>query len=216
VGCQTQKNIELKAVSTPKEAVQRLIEGNERWIKSEMSHPNQTLTQRETVAKKGQKPFATIVTCSDSRVSPEFIFDQGVGDIFIIRVAGNVLDVTGMASVEYGIDHLHTPLLLILGHTQCGAVTAACEEKKDDHGDHGSIPMLLEKISPVVQKTKAENEKLSGKDFIEATAKNNVLSVIENLPKSPVVNQLLQEKKIEIIGAIYNLESGKMEIIYPR
>ena len=109
---------------TGDQALQRLVEGNQRSVAGAWTHPHQSLERRAGLTK-GQAPFAVILACADSRVSPEVLFDQGLGDLFVIRVAGNVIDNLGLGSLEYAAEHLHTPLIVVLGHTQCGAVQAA-------------------------------------------------------------------------------------------
>ncbi|MEW6238658.1 MAG: carbonic anhydrase [Candidatus Omnitrophota bacterium] len=188
-------------------ALMLLQAGNERYVKGERTYPNQDDARRHNTAK-GQHPYATIIGCSDSRAPIEHIFDAGVGDIFTIRVAGNVCDIDEIGSIEYGADHLGTPLLVILGHTHCGAVTAVAE------GDdvHGSIPELVDNILPAMESVKREHPDLKGQELIQKVVEANVLRAIEDLLiRSETVRQSLEEKKMRVIGAIYDLESGKVE-----
>ena len=127
---------------TPDEALQRLIDGNARFTAGKVDHPNQDAARRTALAK-GQSPFAIIFGCSDSRVSPEVLFDQGLGDLFVIRVAGNVVDADEAGSVEYAFEHLHSPLLLVLGHQNCGAVAAALMPQSEREKETKDIQAIM-------------------------------------------------------------------------
>ena len=138
--------------------LQKLIDGNNRFITKNSIHPNISEETRISLVKK-QTPFATVITCSDSRVPPEIIFDVGLGDIFVIRTAGHILTNAGLATLEYAIHHLHTKLILVMGHTHCGAVKSAvkdCENCKDykDHNNHSNLQELVSRITPLVEKAK--------------------------------------------------------------
>ncbi len=161
----------------PDEAVQRLTQGHARFLAGKSSHPNADAARRQQTAAEGQHPFATILSCSDSRVPLEVLFDQGIGDIFVIRVAGNVCGVDEMGSIEYGVDHVGTPLLVVLGHSQCGAVTAAAAAAEL----HGSIKPLVARIAPAVAKAQAAHPELHGKDLVPAATEANVWQSIEEL-----------------------------------
>jgi len=189
---------------TGKEALQKLADGNKRYIAQKPIHPNQTTDRRRELVK-GQKPFAAILSCSDSRVPPEVIFDQGLGDLFVIRVAGNVLDTTTIASAEYAAEHLDVPILVVLGHSKCGAVTAAV----NSGGTEGHIGDLMKIIEPAVKKARD----MDG-DLIDNAIKVNVEMVVEQLKElSPVISHLVSESKLEIIGALYDLESGEFMVL---
>lgn len=189
-----------------KESLQKLIEGNNRYVTAKMTHPNQSAEKR-TELTKGQKPFAIILSCSDSRVPPEVIFDQGLGDLFIIRDAGNIIDNVALGSIEYAVEHLGTPLIMVLGHKKCGAVTAATKgEMTNTH-----IDSIIEAIKPAVDKNKGTKG-----DIVDETARTNVKMVIDNLKQSkPVIEEFFKEGKVSIVGGYYDLDSGKVEIIYP-
>jgi len=189
---------------TEEEALQKLIDGNKRYIAQKLTHPNQTTDRRMEIVK-GQKPFAAILSCSDSRVPPEVIFDQGLGDLFVIRVAGNVLDTTTIASAEYAAEHLDVSILVVLGHSKCGAVTAAVSADEPE----GYIGDLMKIIEPAVKKAKG-----MGGDMIENAIKVNVEMVVERLKElSPVISHLVSERKLEVIGALYDLESGEFKVL---
>lgn len=188
-------------------AIQRLEDGNGRFAAGKSRHPNVTPARREETTKNGQKPFATVLTCSDSRVPVEGVFDQGVGDIFVVRVAGNVCDVDEAGSIEYGVDHLGTPLLMVLGHTQCGAVTAVVTSAKV----HGNIERLVSKIRPAAEKAGAAHANLHGKDLVPAAIEANVWQAIDDLLKSSeIVRNRAKEGKVKVVGGIYDLENGQV------
>ncbi len=185
-------------------ALQKLIEGNKRYADGKPVYPNQTMKRREEVAK-GQSPFAVIISCSDSRVPPEIIFDQGLGDLFVVRVAGNIVDNMVMASVEYAAKHLNVQLAVVLGHKSCGAVDAAI---KSD-GSHGSIDSLIKAIKPAVERAKNQTG-----DLQDNAVKANVKIVVYQLKSSkPILCELVKNNKLMIIGAFYDLDSGLVDTI---
>lgn len=191
-------------VKTADEAKQLLVEGNNRFVSGNVLNKDISDTRRAELAK-GQHPFAVILTCSDSRVPPELLFDQGLGDIFIIRTAGNVLDQIAMGSVEYGVEHLSTPLLVVLGHSNCGAVKATV-----DGGDFpGSIPAIAAKIKPSVDKVK--NTGATGDALYQKSEDENIKAVMAYLEETPVVKELVETNKLTILGAKYHVDSGQVE-----
>ena len=186
-------------------ALQKLIDGNKRFANSKLMHVNQTRERRLEVAK-GQKPFAVIVTCSDSRVPPEIIFDQGLGDLFVIRTAGNIVDDIGLGSIEYAVEHLGVRLIVVLGHEKCGAVDAAV---KGGHAQ-GHIQKLIDEINPAVEKAK----NIKG-DLLDNSVKANVLRVVDQLNSSePILKEFVHEKKITVVGARYDLDDGVVTILH--
>lgn len=192
----------------PDAVVRQLSDGNTRFVTNRPAHPNTDAARRADTANNGQHPAATILTCSDSRVSPEIVFDQGIGDVFVVRVAGNVCDVDEMGSVEYGTDHLGTPLLVVLGHTKCGAVTAIVESAEV----HGHIPQLVDNIAPAVEKAQADHPDLQGKALVPQATKANVWQSVEDLlTKSAAVHKRVKSGKLKIVGAVYDISSGKVE-----
>jgi carbonic anhydrase len=189
------------------ESLTKLMEGNKRFISGEVSKKDIGEKRRQELAK-GQQPFATVLSCADSRVAPEIIFDQGLGDIFIVRVAGNVVESTTLGSIEYGVEHLHTPLLVILGHESCGAVKATLDAKGRPEGNIGAI---LKKIMPAVNKAK-----LAGKDKDETlniAVQENVKNTYRDIMKSRIVRELVHEGKLKVIGAEYYIGTGRFELI---
>jgi len=192
---------------TPDEIIAKLTEGNERFMSDQRMYPNLNQDRRTETAENGQHPYVTVITCSDSRVPVENIFDAGIGDIFVIRVAGNVVNKNEAGSIEYGVDHLHTPLFVVLGHTHCGAVTAAATHAEV----HGNIPHLIESIEPAVAKAKEELGE-NTEDLVPLSIKNNVWQSIEDLlTMSHTTIELVKENKLKIVGAIYHIEDGKIE-----
>uniref|UniRef100_A0A7C3WHX9 carbonic anhydrase n=1 Tax=Fundidesulfovibrio putealis TaxID=270496 RepID=A0A7C3WHX9_9BACT len=196
-----------KPLLTPDQALERLQRGNERFVASKMIHPNQDPFRRSTTAKEGQKPFATILGCADSRVPLELVFDTGIGDLFVLRVAGNVTYFDQAGTMEYGAEHLGSNLLVVLGHTKCGAVTAVV------NGDHvaGNIPALVANIVPAVTKTKADNPGLTGVDLTNKAIVANTWQAIEDAFKqSPMIRDMVKAGQVKVVGAIYDVESGKV------
>lgn len=184
-----------------------LKEGNARYVAGQPLRANQGPDRRAETVKGGQHPIATIIGCSDSRAPLEVLFDQGVGDIFVIRVAGNVAGQDELASVEYGVGHLGTPVVLVLGHTSCGAVTAAVQNAKA----HGHIAHLLGQIKPAVAKAKTWSPTASGEDLLNKSIKANVWLTMENLlRKSHEVREFVKDGKVLVLGGIYDLESGQI------
>ena len=192
---------------SPDEAISLLKEGNARFMLGNPIHPNINKERRIETTENGQHPFATVIACSDSRVPVEMLFDQGIGDIFVIKVAGNVCDVDEIASIEYGVDHLGTPVLVVLGHSHCGAVTAVCEDAEV----HGSIPQLVDNIVPVVKKIKEEEPDLHGKDLVDEAVAANVFQSIDDLLKnSKATRDRVKSGKLKIVGAVYDIHSGSI------
>jgi len=182
-----------------------LMEGNGRFVSGDLA--DKDFPERRAELLSGQSPFVTVVTCSDSRVPPELIFDQGLGDIFVIRVAGNVMDPVVLGSVEYGVEHLHTPLLVILGHQSCGAVTAATEG-----GAEGNIGSIMIEIEPAVEMAREMN--LTGSDLVEVAVDENIDLVIKNvLARSPITKELVEDGELVIFGAKYFLETGEVVVL---
>jgi len=190
------------------EALQKLMDGNKRFVSGTLAQKDLSLKRREELAK-GQKPFATVLTCSDSRVPPELLFDQGLGDIFVVRVAGNVVDPIALGSIEYAAEHLGSPLLLILGHSKCGAVKATLEEKGKPEGNIGEIE---KKIMPAVETAKKKGG--TQDEMLETAIKENVKNVYADIMKnSKIIPHLLKEGKLTIAAGEYNITTGKIEMI---
>lgn len=197
---------------SPDAALKMLEEGNARFVSGKPEHPHQNKARRVETATQGQTPFATILACSDSRSPVELIFDQGLGDLFVVRVAGNVAGVDETASIEYAAEHLHTPLLVVMGHTKCGAVTAVVEKAPLK----GSLLSLAAKIKPAVFRTQAAHRDLKGDALIALAIKANVQQAMTDLlRRSRIVKNLVKSGNLQVVGAIYDLESGKVEWLGP-
>lgn len=196
-----------EVVESGEEAKELLTNGNERFTEGLLTKKDLTEARRRHLAA-GQKPFAIIVSCSDSRVPPELIFDQALGDIFVVRVAGNVIDDVARGSVEYAVEHLGSPLIVVLGHEKCGAVKATVEGAGGAPAP-GSIGSIIEKISPSVEEAKLTG--LSGDEFVEEVANDNVKVSITALESSPIVKEKLEKHELTVVGAKYHLESGQVE-----
>lgn len=191
-----------------REALNLLKEGNRHFAEGHMQHPNISRARRDDTMTNGQHPFAAVVTCSDSRVPAELIFDRGIGDIFIIRVAGNVISDNETGSVEYAAEHLNVPVVVVLGHTECGAVTAAVKGGELP----GKIRTLVEQIQPAVAEARESGPDLQGVYMIRAAIKENVKLGIKNLEeKSFILKELAEKGELKILGAIYNIYTGEVE-----
>ncbi len=175
-----------------------LKSGNEHHVRHQYQHPHETAARQRELTTR-QNPHAEILSCSDSRVPPEIVFDQGLGDLFIVRVAGNVAGDTEIGSLEYGAEHLHIPLLVVLGHESCGAVTAAVQGGAQAH-----IAALVNLIKPAVEKSR----KVPG-DKVANAVRANVQLVVQQLRTStPVLSELVAHGKLKVVGGIYSLETG--------
>jgi carbonic anhydrase len=183
-------------------ALAELKAGNVHHVAKKYQHPHQT-ADRQQLLVSGQTPHSAILTCSDSRVPPEIVFDEGLGDIFAIRVAGNVAGDDETASIEYAAEHLHVPLVVVMGHQQCGAVSAAVEGGTMP----GKLPTLMAALQPAVDQSAHEPG-----DRIDNAVRDNVVHVVEQLRTAkPVLSELLEEGKLRIVGAVYSLDTGKVD-----
>jgi carbonic anhydrase len=197
-----------KAVYTADEALQQLIAGNQRFLAGQAHFPT---VCKETLADlaRGQRPYATILGCSDSRVPPELIFDANFGELFIVRVAGNVVSPEVMGSLQYAGAHLHTPLFLVLGHEGCGAVKAALESKLYDVQQRSRIHLLVNNILPGLPDLSdtASEEQLDG--AVEA----NVRWSMRQLAESPDGSRAMEEGRAKMVGAVYEIASGRVRFL---
>lgn len=200
---------------SPDEVMNMLIEGNQRFYNGKATYPHTDGARLKQAGKEnqGDHAYATVITCSDSRVPVELIFDAGVMDIFVIRVAGNVCDTDEIGSIEYGAAHVNTPIVLVLGHTQCGAVTAVTQEVQGHgHKLERNIPPLVDNIVPAVKKAMDLHKDLEGDAVIPFAIEENVWRGIEDLfMQSPAVRNLTKEGKVKVVGAIYDVGSGKVD-----
>lgn len=191
-------------VNPAKNPIERLMQGNHRYATSRTICHTDWSAKRATLLEN-QKPFAVIVSCSDSRVPPELIFDQSLGDLFVVRVAGNIVDDFAIGSIEYGVNILGAKVVVVLGHSNCGAVNAALKGMKFDN----HIQEVVNAIQPAVLITKGQKGNL-----LEKTIKANVKIVEDTLKNSkPLLSKLIKEGSLQICGAYYYLESGKVEFL---
>ena len=191
-------------VLTADEALQRLIKGNLRFLRGEARFPT---VQKEILADlaQGQRPYATILGCSDSRVPPELIFDAGFGELFIVRVAGNVLSPEIMGSLQYAGSHLHTPLFVVLGHSGCGAVQAALETQRRGVQHRARIQYLIDNILPGLPDP---DPRLPPAAQLECAVEANVRWTLSQLLETPEGQARMAEGRMKLVGAIYAIESG--------
>ncbi len=186
--------------------LQDLKDGNARFVSGKPRHHDYEKQIRDT--KKTQTPKVIVLSCSDSRSIPELAFDQGIGSIFTIRVAGNVINKDVLGSMEYAADVIGAKLIVVLGHTNCGAMAAACKDVK-----FGNLTGLLQQIQPAVQtaKTATPSGGCKDKNFVDAIAKQNVINMIQQIPqKSSIIARLVKVKKVKIVGGIYDVSTGKV------
>lgn len=196
------------AAPSPEKILAELKASNEHYVTGKTAHPNETQARRDETTDKGQHPVATFLSCSDSRVPVELIFDQGIGDIFVVRDAGNVCGSDEIGSIEYGVEHLGTPLLVVMGHSKCGAVTAAATNAAVG----GSIPVILERILPAVASARQAFPGFDANALIPEIIKANVWHSIADLyQRSAIVRELAHERKLKVVGAIYDIQSGRVQ-----
>lgn len=200
---------------SPDAVLTMLKEGNARFVSGKALNPHTDKARMALAGKEnqGDYAYATVLSCSDSRVPVERIFDAGIMDIFVIRVAGNVIDTDESGSIEYGLAHVNTPVLVVLGHTQCGAVTAIANQVQGHgHALERNIPALIEEIKPAVKAAMAANPEAKGKDVIPYAIEENVYHGIEELfMHSPVTLNLTKSGKVKVVGAIYDVSNGEIK-----
>jgi carbonic anhydrase len=188
------------------ESLKRLLDGNARFAAGKQNDLNgSALIDRRRAVTKDQKPFAVVVSCSDSRVPPELIFNVGLGDIFVVRTAGEVVDPVAMGSIEYAIEHLGAPLIVVLGHQRCGAVAAAVSGATE----LGNLPQVLDLIAPAVAETKGKPG-----DPVDNAVRANAIDVAKQVQSSsPIIVPRVQSGQVKIVAARYDLETGKVELL---
>jgi len=200
---------------SPAKALEMLKAGNERFYSGSAVHPHidDSRLRLAGMEDQGKYAYATVISCSDSRVPVELIFDAGVMDIFVVRVAGNVCDTDEAGSIEYGLAHVHTPVLVVLGHTQCGAVTAVTRAiNGEGHKLERNIPPLVANIAPAVKRAQSKHEDLQGDAIIPHAIEENVWQAIEDLfMRSPAVRNLVQAGTVRVVGAVYDVATGRIE-----
>ena len=197
---------ETQATLTPETALEILVEGNERFVKNLKA--NRNLLQQVNETSAGQFPFATILSCIDSRTSAELVFDQGLGDIFSIRIAGNILNEDILGSMEFATKVAGSKIIVVLGHTKCGAIVGAC-----NHVELGNLTTLLNKVQPAIfhERSVTENRTGANPEFVNKVTELNVHLTIDRIRReSPVIAELEEQHKIKIIGGIYDVDNGKV------
>jgi carbonic anhydrase len=193
---------------TSDQAMSELRDGNRRYVAGRARHPHADPARRRETFIRGQHPMAIVVACADSRVPVEIIFDVGVGDMFVIRVAGNVCATDETGSIEYAIEHLGTPLIVVLGHRDCGAVTAVVKGARE----LGSVPALVSHIQPAVDHVRRTQPTLSGDELIAAAVRQNVWHSIEDLfEHSDAARARAADGRLRVVGAIYDIHSGMID-----
>jgi carbonic anhydrase len=199
-------NKELQEAITPKMAIEILKEGNKRFINNLKA--NRNLLEQANETSDGQHPFAVILSCIDSRTSAELIFDQGLGDIFSVRIAGNIINEDILGSMEFACKVAGSKIIVVLGHSKCGAIKGAC-----DHVEMGNLTALLSKIQPAVydEKSILENRNSNNADFVEKVASINVKRTVNAImERSPILKEMIAKGEIGIIGGMHNLSDGEV------
>jgi carbonic anhydrase len=197
---------------TADKALEMLMEGNKHFVAGNLKHlEHMSASKARHELAKGQHPYAIIVSCSDSRVPPEILFDKGLGEIFVIRVAGNVVAPHELGSIEYAAEHLGSSLVMVLGHERCGAVTAAV----DAHGPaEGNIGSIVGCITPAVERARKKNPAAAHADLVESAVSENVKLVAKDIQgQSAVMKKMVAEGKVRIVGAKYDLDDGLVQMI---
>jgi carbonic anhydrase len=186
----------------PKTSLKRLMDGNRRYVYNKSTHPNRSEERRAEI-KSSQSPYAVILGCSDSRIVPEIIFDEGLGDLFVVRVAGNIISDTELESIKYSAMNLNSSIILVLGHQNCGAVSAVLKNNAS------GIPTIAELIEPSILKAKESG----ANNLLKESIKNNALNMAQILKNTPEIQELILNKKIDVEAGYYNLKSGRVEIL---
>ena len=188
------------------QAIKRLEDGNARFVAGKPQHPHETSEWRHSLEKE-QRPFAVVLGCSDSRVPTELVFDQGFGDLFVIRVAGNIVDTDVTASIEYAIDHLGTQLIVVMGHSHCGAVTATLDHLANPDGEPAEVVSLLYRIEPAI--IGIPND-LSRDKRIDHAVQRNVELAVRRLSRVPDLRRSINAGRIKVVGAVYDMHTGEV------
>ncbi len=212
IGCSDKPKIKKPS---PDKVIKMLKQGNKRFISGKAKHPHMDKKRLIQAGKENQRDhaYATVITCSDSRVPVELIFDAGIMDLFVVRVAGNVCDTDEAGSIEYGLSHVYTPVLVVLGHTQCGAVTAVTHAVQGKgHALERNIPALVDNIKPAVDQAIKGNPLIKGDKIIPVAIEENVWTSVRDLfMKSPASRKLVKDGSVKVVGAIYDVGTGKIK-----
>jgi carbonic anhydrase len=214
-GCSSKDDSSLAAGSsgagrpkTPAQAFDRLMDGNKRWVNGNLRHPDRDPSRRQFVAKK-QKPFAAVLSCIDSRVPPELLFDTGLGDLYVMRTGGEAVGPVVAGSVEYGPMTSHTPLIVVLGHQRCGAVEASYESIRDGKPLPGNLEAIAKALRPAYERALRKG----GAHPIETMARTQVKLTAADLRANHDLAPLVKKGDLAVVGAFYSLDSGKVEVL---
>ena len=211
VGAQRSRAAEPERPQDAREALKQLMEGNERFVNEvQQIRPLQDDEEWMATLRLGQRPFATILGCADSRIPPEMIFDQGFGDLFVIRVAGNVVDSHVLGSIEYAVAHLHTPLIMVLGHENCGAVTAALGSKEQRDAEPAGVRAILDAIEPAIWDI---DRALEPKARVAKGVERNVRWSMRRIAESDWLARALRNDSALIVGAVVGFEAGRVRLL---
>jgi len=192
-----------------KEARKRLEEGNARFVSGKTAHPDQSSARRKKLDSAGQKPYVCVLACADSRVPPEVVFDQGLGDLFVVRSAGQVLDTAVLGTLQFGVEEFETPLLVVMGHTKCGAVKATVEAIQKKSPPSGTaVDALVAAISPAVEDATALGA--AEADLVSVSVDNNIERIVQQLSDAKVLSLKAKSRKLKIVGALYDLATGEV------
>lgn len=194
-----------EATLTPDASLKMLQDGNARFVSGALQHPHQDAARRGDVAS-GQRPFAVILACADSRVAPEVVFDEGLGDLFVIRVAGNIADDAVLGSIEYAVEHLGSPLVVVMGHERCGAVTAAVDAVKTGAPPPGHLSALVDPIRPAVTSQKP------GEDLLDRAIVANVAEQVAKVSADEELAAAIKSGKLKVVGGRYDLDTGEFKL----
>lgn len=193
---------------TAEQARERLRAGNARYVAGTPQYPDQGLIRRRELVQ-GQHPFAAVLSCADSRVSPEALFDQGLGDLFVVRSAGQVMDDVALGSLQYGVEHLGTRLVVVLGHSTCGAVKATIEILEGGKPTGTAIDSLVVGVTPAVEQ--ARKAGAEGDELLDAAIQINAERIVARLKGTPIIGPAARSHQIEVVGAVYRLDTGLVD-----
>ncbi len=194
-------------ITDPDRALAHLMDGNVRFVEAKMVHPAQDPEHRLRVSR-GQQPYAVVLTCSDSRLPPEVVFDQGLGDLFVVRVAGNIVDAALLGSIEYAVGHLNVPLVVAMGHESCGAVEATLESLQHHTRPHGDVAALVDAITPAVPVAESRAGNL-----VENTVRANAEMSRDRIAASEELAEPLKSGRLKVLAAYYSLDDGKVGVL---
>ncbi len=200
---------QLTGSATSDEAIARLEQGNRRCVEGKSEHEHNLAKWRERFLVK-QNPFATVLGCSDSRVPPELLFDQGFGELFVIRVAGNIVDSDVVGSIQYAVEHLDNKLIVVLGHQNCGAVTAALTPPDQTKDEPPELRKLLDRIRPVLESVDRQQER---EQRVAVAVEANARASVKQLRQVPSIAAAIKIKSVKVVGAVYHVDSGKITFL---